>query len=230
MLKSGILLATPPDAPVSAAAVKLARDHLSAGNNVFLYLIDEGVRNLDTPPMAGLRAAGIKLFACAYGAQNRGIAWNPDLAAFSGLTVLADILGACDTFQAFTPLGQSPVPPPRISGQLPKTLVIVSEDPMQSRLPAEAIRIAAGISAWKKTEVTLLLRGPSFLILSSDTDDFVDADHYPHYLPIIRDWPAPVLLAPEALPPPPDPTLKHRQITAKEEADLRANSHCLIPF
>ena len=43
---------------------------------------------------------------------------------------------------------------------LPKTLVIVETDPRTSARAAEGIRIAAGIGVWKKTDVTLLLRGP----------------------------------------------------------------------
>ena len=36
---------------------------------------------------------------------------------------------------------------------LPKTLVIIETDPRTSARPAEAIRIAAGIGVWKKTDV-----------------------------------------------------------------------------
>ena len=39
----------------------------------------------------------------------------------------------------------------------PKLLLLVTSDPRTSARPAEAVRIAAGIGAWKKADVTLYL-------------------------------------------------------------------------
>lgn len=194
------MLASPPDRPELAEAHRLAGEAMDRADAVFLYLIDDGVRCLDAPEVEDLRRRGARLFACAYGAKKRGIAWDPAKAAFSGLTVLVDVITGCDRFLAFTPLGRSPEtsPPSPLPGQLPRTLVRITENPAESHRPAEAVRIAAGIGGWKKTEVDLLLEGPAARLLSPWAEEFVDGENYRHYLPILREWKRPVSLAPGA--------------------------------
>ncbi len=75
---------------------------------------------------------------------------------------------------------------------LPRTLVVVETDPRTSPRPAEAIRIAAGIGAWKKTEVTLLLRGAAGYSLQEYADELVDEDHFTHYLPLVVESERPI--------------------------------------
>ena len=75
---------------------------------------------------------------------------------------------------------------------LPKTLVIVETDPRTSARPAEAIRIAAGIGVWKKTDVTLLLRGPAGYSLQEYADELVDEDNFTRYLPLVAESPRPI--------------------------------------
>ena len=76
---------------------------------------------------------------------------------------------------------------------LPKTLVIIETDPRASTRPAEAIRIAAGIGAWKKTDVTLLLRGPvAGYSLQEYADELVDEDNFTRYLPLVAELPRPI--------------------------------------
>ena len=70
---------------------------------------------------------------------------------------------------------------------LPTTLVMVETDPRTSARPAEAIRIAAGIGAWRKTDVTLLLRGPAAYSLQEYPDELVDEDNFLRYLPLVAD-------------------------------------------
>jgi hypothetical protein len=77
---------------------------------------------------------------------------------------------------------------------LPKTLVLIETDPRTSPRPAEGIRIAAGIGAWKKTEVTLLLRGPAGYSLQEYADELVDEDNFVRYLPIVAEAPRPIYL------------------------------------
>ena len=77
---------------------------------------------------------------------------------------------------------------------LPKTLVIVETDPRSSARPAEAIRIAAGIGAWKKTDVTLLLRGLAAYSLQEYADELVDEDNFTRYLPLVAESPRPIYL------------------------------------
>jgi len=76
---------------------------------------------------------------------------------------------------------------------LPKTLVLIETDPRTSARPAEGIRIAAGIGAWKKTDVTLLLRGPvAGYSLQEFADELVDEDNFTRYLPIVAEQPRPI--------------------------------------
>jgi hypothetical protein len=77
---------------------------------------------------------------------------------------------------------------------LPKTLVIIETDPRSSARPAEGIRIAAGIGAWRKTEVTLLLRGPAAYSLQEFADELVDEDNFVRYLPLVAEHPQPILV------------------------------------
>jgi hypothetical protein len=75
---------------------------------------------------------------------------------------------------------------------LPRTLVMVETDPRVSARPAEAIRIAAGIGAWKKTDVTLLLRGPAAYSLQEYPDELKDEDNFLRYLPLVAEAPRPI--------------------------------------
>ena len=75
---------------------------------------------------------------------------------------------------------------------IPRILFIVSGDPRTSPRPAEAIRIAAGIGAWRKAEVSVYLGAPAVCALGEFVDELVDEDNFSRYLPIIRDWGRPV--------------------------------------
>ncbi len=77
---------------------------------------------------------------------------------------------------------------------LPRTLVLIETDPRTSARPAEGIRIAAGIGAWKKTDVTLLLRGPAGYSLQEYADELIDEDNFTRYLPIVVEGPRPIYL------------------------------------
>lgn len=71
-------------------------------------------------------------------------------------------------------------------------LFIITGDPRLSPRPAEALRIAAGIGAWKKAVITVFLLGPAVLALSEFTDDFVDQDNYERYLPLLGESGRPI--------------------------------------
>src|SRR5262249_15755869 len=98
--KLGILLASGASSPSSKTAVRLAETALDKQIDVYLYLIDDGVYNLDNQRLLDLKKRGVKLFACAYGAQQRGLPVS-DKATFSGLVVLSDIINGCDRFISF---------------------------------------------------------------------------------------------------------------------------------
>jgi len=98
--KLGVLLTTPPAHPNFRPALALIGEALTAGVRVYLYCIDEGVRAVGTPEVQALKERGVHLFGCAYGAGHRKIAID-EAAAWSGLTVLADVVGSTDRFVSF---------------------------------------------------------------------------------------------------------------------------------
>ncbi len=98
--KLGVLLTTTPQHPYFRPAVALMNAALDAGVRVYLYCIDDAVRAVDTPEIQAIKARGASLFGCAYGAHRRRLPVN-DLAAWSGLTVLADVVGSTDKFVSF---------------------------------------------------------------------------------------------------------------------------------
>lgn len=71
-------------------------------------------------------------------------------------------------------------------------LFIITGDPRTNHRPAEAVRIAAGVGTWKKTDISVYLRGPAVLALSEFVDELVDEDNYTRYLPIIGEFGRPV--------------------------------------
>jgi len=76
----------------------------------------------------------------------------------------------------------------------PTALFIVTSDPRASHRPAEAVRIAAGVGAWKKADISLYLRGPAILALGEWVDELVDEDNFTRYLPIVGEFGRPVLV------------------------------------
>jgi sulfur relay (sulfurtransferase) complex TusBCD TusD component (DsrE family) len=98
--KLGLLLSTPPEHPNRKTVVNLSQAALQKGHDVYLYLVDDGVKNLDRPEIEALSRAGAHLFVCAFGAQRRAIPTS-DKAAFCGLVVLSDLVKGCDRFVTF---------------------------------------------------------------------------------------------------------------------------------
>lgn len=96
----GILLSTGPETSNLSTALGLSGAALRAGVDVYLYLIDEGVLAVDDPRFQPLRDSGLKLFACAYGAQQRGVPRRDEKATYCGLVVLSNIVSTCDRFVA----------------------------------------------------------------------------------------------------------------------------------
>ncbi len=98
--KLGVLLSTRPERPPFRHGVRLAGHALAAGVDVYLYCIDEAVQGVGDPELQDLKKRGLKLYACAYGAQRRSLPIN-DLATFAGLTVVNDLMSSTDRFIAF---------------------------------------------------------------------------------------------------------------------------------
>ena len=99
--KLGILLSTGPEHSNLETALGLGTAALSHGADLYLYLIDDGVRALADPRLRALPARGAKLFVCAYGCQKRRIPIEdaPDV-SYCGLVVLTDLINATDRFVA----------------------------------------------------------------------------------------------------------------------------------
>ena len=98
--KLGVLLTVAPEHPNFHPAVALMNGALDAGARVYLYCVDEGVRAVAASEIQAIKERGASLFGCAYGAGRRNIAID-ESAAWSGLTVLADVVGSTDRFVSF---------------------------------------------------------------------------------------------------------------------------------
>ena len=102
--KLGLLLSTPPSHPSVETVILLAQAALRKGVDVYLYLIDEGVKMATDQRYLGLIDAGVKMSVCAYGCQQHGVsmATVDSRVSLSGLVVLSGIIDGCDRFLAFT--------------------------------------------------------------------------------------------------------------------------------
>jgi sulfur relay (sulfurtransferase) complex TusBCD TusD component (DsrE family) len=99
--KLGVLLSTGPEHPNLETTVGLSDAALARGAQLYLYLIDDGVRALDDPRIKALPARGAKLFVCAYGCQKRRIPLSEaDSVTYCGLVVLTDLINGTDRFVA----------------------------------------------------------------------------------------------------------------------------------
>ena len=99
--KLGILLSTGPEHPNLDTALGLGAAALERGADLYLYLIDDGVRALEDQRIRTLPGRGAKLFVCAYGCQKRRIPLedSPDV-TYCGLVVLTDLINGTDRFIA----------------------------------------------------------------------------------------------------------------------------------
>jgi len=104
MRKLGFLLALPPSHASVTTVHGLAEAAVRKGHEVYLYLIDEGVKNIRDARYTALAHAGARLFVCAYGCQQHRVPTEGIDPRFSlcGLVVLSGIIDACDHFLSFT--------------------------------------------------------------------------------------------------------------------------------
>lgn len=123
-------------------------------------------------------------------------------------------------------------PNPPVAPRRRKALFVVNSDPRNSPRTAEAIRIAAGVGAWRKIEVTVVLCESAVVALSEFPDDLIDEDHFRRYLPIIGEWGRPVYVETGA------PLLNdlgqtpvpYERITISQLAALAAGSDYVLRF
>ena len=102
--KLGLLLSVPPTHKSVDTVFQLSQAALRQKDEVYLYLIDEGVKNIRDARYEELAARGVKLFACAYGCQQHQVPTDgiSDKISLCGLVVLSGLIDACDQFLAFT--------------------------------------------------------------------------------------------------------------------------------
>jgi len=83
---------------------KLADAAIRQGIEVYLYLIDEGVKSLKDARFRQLLDGGMKMSVCAYGCQQHAVSTQEvdSRVSLSGLVVLSGIIDGCDRFLAFT--------------------------------------------------------------------------------------------------------------------------------
>lgn len=103
-LKIGFLLALPPSHSSASTVAGLAQAALAAGHEAYLYLIDEGVKNILTEEYRKLARTGVKVFVCAYGCQQHNVPTtevDPTM-SLCGLVVLSGLIENCEPFLSFT--------------------------------------------------------------------------------------------------------------------------------
>ena len=96
----GLLLSSAPGSIGFRRGLELATRANARGVRVYLYCIDEGVRGITQPDLLSLADEGVQLFACAHAAGRFGIPAS-EVAVFSGLGALSDLMANTDRFIAF---------------------------------------------------------------------------------------------------------------------------------
>lgn len=98
--KLGVLVSCGPNHPNFEHSLQLAEVAMDAHLEVFFYCLDDAVTGVENDRLQSMRKAGMRLFACAYSAQQRKMPPS-DNAIFGGLTMLSDMAYATDRFVSF---------------------------------------------------------------------------------------------------------------------------------
>jgi len=111
-------------------------------------------------------------------------------------------------------------------------LVVVTSDPRSSHRPAEAIRLAAGVAAWRSVAVTLYLAGPAISSVTGEVENFVDEESFTRYLPLFVESGNCVLIEAESLPggKSGDTSVPCESIDKTEFGKIAAATSCLLRF
>ncbi|CAB4242683.1 conserved protein of unknown function [Methylacidimicrobium sp. AP8] len=81
-----------------ASFLQALEERRKQGDLVYLYCLDEGIREIDSfIPQAGPQ---LRLFGCAYAAMRRSLPRNPEV-LYGGLGLLADLISGTDELLAF---------------------------------------------------------------------------------------------------------------------------------
>jgi hypothetical protein len=111
-------------------------------------------------------------------------------------------------------------------------LFVIESDPRRSGRPAEAVRIAAGVGAWKKIQVAVYLRGAAVLVLGEGAEDLVDGENYARYLPVLQESGGPVYVQQGSalLGELGQATLPFEEISDEQLAGMAATRRCVLRF
>jgi hypothetical protein len=114
----------------------------------------------------------------------------------------------------------------------PGVLLIVASDPRSSHRPAEAIRIAAGVGAWERVNVTVYLHGAAIWMLSECPDALVDGNNFTQYLPMAAAFPRPIYIQQNAagLTEIRPSSIRFEEISVGRLAAMAAASHHVMRF
>ena len=114
----------------------------------------------------------------------------------------------------------------------PRVLFLVTSDPRVSPRPAEAVRIAAGVGAWGKVDVSVHLRDAAVLALGEFASELVDGDHFERYLPLVAESGRSISVQRDAplLPELGQPAIRFDSIDESQLAALAATSQSVVRF
>ncbi len=108
-----------------------------------------------------------------------------------------------------------------------RVLILASGDPRTSGTVAEAVRIAAGLCAHERLDVTFCFHDAAVEVLRADWEDLVDGDFYADYLPALAG--SGTILTTGAADNAP-PTVTVNRISPAELQQLKANSDRVLRF
>lgn len=111
-------------------------------------------------------------------------------------------------------------------------LWIIESDPEVSHRPAEAIRVAAGISAWGRVNSRIYLHGAAVRILKEDRTGLCDETVLEKYLPVVLENGIPFSIEAGAVRPwnPEDLRIPYEEWNTERLASASLESRYLIHF
>lgn len=99
-MKLGILLTTSPESENTHTVVKLAEAALASGREVHVFLMCDGVHNVNDDRLVGLIEKGAQVALCAHNAEQRHVAQKESI-VWGSQYDLAGFVEECDRFVAF---------------------------------------------------------------------------------------------------------------------------------
>ena len=112
----------------------------------------------------------------------------------------------------------------------PQVLFVIDADPRTSGRAVEAIRVAVGIAAWRRVDVSVYLAGAAVLAAAENVDDLVEADNLVRYTPLLRDLGRPIYIDSTFEPGLTDTSVPIQAIDRSGLAALAARSTYLLRF